>query len=138
MLGALIVLRRILVLLKRGVMLVQTIIGQMSILVMLIPGNILSILNSCKPNQSLLIDINSQRIDAHQSDVYPEIKLVAIQEHRLVEVLAHDATLLQVGDVQVVVRYEDALALGARARLHYVVLAWVGLHGLLELGHLVR
>lgn len=120
------------------VVLVQWIIGQMCILIWFIASDELSILDCCQTNKAFLVDVDSQWIDAHECHIYTEVKLVAIQEQGVVNVLRDDGWLLCVAEFVVVVCYEDSSSLGWWTRFEYVVSLWVGRHSLLQLRQLMR
>ena len=67
-----------LIFLKILMILVDRIVGQVHIQVFEVAFVGFSIGYSSKPGQAILVDVDSQRIDSEQQDVYPQVILKAI------------------------------------------------------------
>ena len=55
-----------------------------------IPIEIVIILACCKPGESFIIDIHSQRIHTRDHYIYPQIEFESIKEQGVVNVLTHN------------------------------------------------
>jgi len=83
----------VVVLLEGSIMLVQRIVGKMSVLVMSVVGHVLGVFDSRQPDQALLIDVDPKRSNTSNCHINSEVELVAIEQHRVVDVLADDRAL---------------------------------------------
>ncbi len=70
---------------------------------------------SCESGQTILVDVESERIDTSHRYINAQVKFVAINQQRLVDILAddHRRSSWNLGDV---LGDEDAFALRSRSR----------------------
>ena len=57
------------------------------------------VLDCRKPHQSLLVQVDDERVVGGDQDVKPQIRLVAVYQQRVLYVLANNQRLIQ-GDLQ--------------------------------------
>ena len=134
--ASLAIIRSICVVLEVGVKLVQTIVGQMYIFLLSeVPISALAILLSRKTRKPILVDIEAQRINRCQGNVNAQVKLVAVNQERLTDVLT-DNRLYAFGYLVDIVRDEDAFTLRRGSRLADPGHVWLGSHRVLQLDHL--
>lgn len=110
----------------------------MRILIVFAARSGLCVLDCGQSDESLLVNVNSEWIDAHECHVNPQIELETIEEHRIVNVFTNNTALLHSAHVLKVIGKKDALTLRTGTRLHDVLPVWILLHGFLQFGYLVR
>lgn len=74
-------------------MLVKRIVCQVSVLIVFVACCSLSVFYCGQPNESLLINVNSQWIYTCKRDVNPKVKFIAIKQQGVIDVLADDTAL---------------------------------------------
>ena len=70
------------------------------------------ILNCRKPDKPLLIHIKPQRVHRRDPHIDPQVKLVTIDQVRVIHIMGHHVALPVPGDLGRGVDEEDALTLG--------------------------
>ena len=110
-----IVLLGVLILDKSVVLLVDGVVCQMHVLVLLV--DFLSVGLGGKSGQPLLKHIDSERLIASDQNINAQIKLVAVNQQRICDVLADNRGLIHV-DVVDIVHNVDATALASVCWLH--------------------
>lgn len=119
------------------VVLVETVVGQMDVL--LLPQVSIArlvVLLSGKAGQAVLVNVDSEWIDGGQGDIDPQVKLVAVDQQGLANVLTHDH-LCALRNLIDVLSDEDAFALRRCRWLADPGHFWLRDHRLLQLNHLV-
>lgn len=91
------------------------------------------ILDGSETNKTFIVDVDSQRLNTHESDINSEIKFVTIKEQRIIEIFADNRALLQLANIREIICDENAFSLSTRTRLHDIVFTWIYLHGFLKL-----
>lgn len=83
-----------------------------------------------KTNETLIIDIKTERIYAGQGNVYAQVKFVAINEQRIMNVLLYNALCLSCSSRYLVKGGDDlnTFALAGCFRFHYPELFLVFSH----------
>ena len=79
-----IILLSVLILNKTVILLIDGVVGQMHILVLLV--NLLCVRLRCKASETLLEDVDSERLVARHDHIDSQVKLVAIDEERIGDV----------------------------------------------------
>ena len=136
-LGALPVVGGVSVVLEICIVLVETVVCQMDVLLLsqiAIPA--LIVLLGSKSGQAVFIYVQSEWIDRGHRHIDSQVKLVAVDQQRLIDVLAdnHLGPLWYLIDV---LSDEDALALRGGGRFADPRLVGLLGHGVLQLNHLV-
>ena len=75
------------------------------------------VLFSRKSHEAFTIDVNSKRVIARYNDINPQIKLVTIQQERVVDVPGDDASFVP-RNILEFIKNEDTFALGRAGGLH--------------------
>jgi hypothetical protein len=91
---------------------------------------------SGEPDQTFVINVNSQGIHTSESDVDSQIELVTIKSQRVLDVLATNVHFVLLGDLRDLVRHDDATAAAVRVRFanpHFVGLTFYVLFEVHEL-----
>ena len=83
------------------------------------------VLYSSETDKAFIINVDSERIYAHQSDIDSKIKFKTIKKKRIVKILTDYRALLEVADIVDIVCDEYAFSLGTRTLLYDPVLAWI-------------
>ena len=129
------------------ILLVYTIIGQVHKLILLATSSTLStsclfILAGSKTSQAFFEDVDAQRMDASDNGIYAQVELVAVQEKRVMDVLADDVvgstTAVLLIDFLNPVRYEDSTTLCLGCRLEYPLFQRILSHILLQVLVFIR
>lgn len=118
--------------------LIKTVVSQVNIFLLHQVATLtLIVLLCCKAGQSILVDIDTQRIDRCEGNIDSEIELVTIDQERLAHVLAHNhgRTLWNFIDV---LSDKDAFTLRRRGWLTDPSCLRLRCHAVLELNHFVR
>ena len=79
-----IILLSVLILNKTVILLIDGVVGQMHILVLLV--NLLCVRLRCKASETLLEDVDSERLVARHDHIDSQVKLVAIDQERIGDV----------------------------------------------------
>jgi len=85
----------------------------MSILIMLGTRSRAAIFDCCQPHKSFLIHVNSKWVNRHQGNVDSEIKFVAIQKQRVIDILTYYTRLFEIINFLEIVCDEYSFALAA-------------------------
>jgi hypothetical protein len=120
-----------------GVVFIERVVGEVNIATTEVVSGWLLVWLRCEPGQSLVIDVQPQRVSARQQNVDPEIELEPVDQQRVFYVLLHDV-LVAIEDVFDVAREEDSSPLGKGLRLNYVSTYFSLLHTLVIVSKLTE
>ena len=94
----------------------------------LIARYIIIVLTSCKPCQSIVIDIESQGINTSDRYIDPQIELIAIEQQGVINILTDNVGTALIGNLCKFICHDNAFALRGGRGLCDPELVFVSLH----------